>query len=376
MITPSVKHTITLLESLRQNPSGLNAQELIETLDIPRSTFFTLVNSLKALGYIEQSEPRGPYLAGNKLLAWAGSRDLAERELLAAFREEIAFLKRDDDLSQMLNETLLLATPRPHGMLVAEQAASSQRVRVMYEIGQIIPFAECAAGAWFSGDAQTENARRNTYSLFVGNETVELSLPITSDGTTPSSALLLGAPLSRQSAESMLNLLPALHEMAARISYRLGASFYAPFDETAAVTMQPQSDLNEAEMFTFLQGLHVARLACLKPDGTPHVVPVWQAWDGKAFYVAAWEGSMWSHYLEQNPSVSLTVDEPWPPLRRVIVKGQAQPLNEGDFPGGTNALVASLRQRYLGSHPAKAGLDWQAFRINPHTMRGWQGLAV
>ena len=376
MITPSIKHTIIILEQLRQYPSGLSTQDLLEVLDIPRSTFFTLINSLKELGYVEQSEARGPYLAGVKLLAWTRGKSLAERDLLDAFREEASLVRQSSEQNQALDETLILTMPRPHGMLVVEQNPSPHRVRVVYDSGQVIPFVEGAGGAWFSADSHTETARHNGYSLHSSNDTIELSMPITLDGDTATAALLLSAPSARHTGESLLNQLPNLHEMAARISYRLGAPLYAPFDDPSNTSLQPQSDLNEEAIFNFLQGQHVARLACLKPDGSPHVVPVWQSWDGTAFYVAAWEGSLWSDYLDNNPSVSLTVDEPWPPLRRVIVKGQAQPLKEDEIPGGTHALVTSLRKRYLGSQSSEPAIDWRAFRITPDSMRGWRGLAV
>jgi len=367
--TPSLQHALALLEALRQSPDGLNAQALQERLGgLPRSTFFALVNALKALGYVEQSGRRGVYLAGAKLLAWTGSAALAGRELLAAFQQEAAALA--------LQETLALALPRPQGALIAEQSAPQQRVRVVYEIGQVLPPAACAAAGLFAASAGSETRRRG-YHLLLQAEAVELALPVCRDGRTPCAALLLGAPRARQSAQSLLEVLPALREAAARLSYRLGAPFYAPFQDENRPPVQPQSSLSGEELNRFLQSPLVARLACLRPDGAPHVVPVWQAWDGQNFYVAAWEGSLWARYLAANPSVSLTVDEPWLPLRRVTAQGMAHPLAESDYPGGTAALVAHLRRRYLGeaaARPARRG--WQAFRITPQTLRGWQGLVV
>lgn len=366
--TPSLQHALALLEVLRQSPAGLNAQALQERLGgLPRSTFFALVNALKALGYIEQSGRRGVYRAGSKLLAWTTSVALAERELIEAFRQEAATLS--------LNETLALAISRPQGALIVEQVTPAQRVRVVYEIGQTLPSAVCAAAGLFA-PAEGE-IRHKGYHLNLLMDVVELALPICRDGRTPYAALMVGAPRIRHSPQSLLEALPVLREAAARLSYRLGAPFYAPFHDENHPPVQPQSSLTEEELNRFLQSPLVARLACLRPDGVPHVVPVWQAWDGAHFYVAAWEGSLWARYLTANPSVSLTVDEPWLPLRRVSAQGVARPLAEGDYPGGTSALVAHLRRRYLGegaARPARRG--WQAFRITPETIRGWQGLAV
>jgi len=352
----------------------LSTQDLLESLEIPRSTFFTLINSLKALGYVEQDEARGPYTAGKKLLTWISSKTLVEKELLDAFREEIAAIQRSSSPAAALKETLALATPRPHGILIADQVPSTQRVRVVYDSGQALPLTETAAGIWFSNNALTETARSDGYAHMEFDSHSELSLPITLDGSTASAAIVIAAPSARLSGDHLLEVLPTLHELAARISIRMGAPYYTPFKTQSNPALQPHSGLSKTEINSFLQGLHVARLACLKPDGTPHVVPVWQTWDGKALYVAAWEGSLWPQYLEQNSSVSLSVDEPWSPMRRVMIKGHAQALEENDLPGGTKALVASLRERYLGSPTLDPGLEWQAFRIVPDSIRGWQGL--
>ena len=40
--------------------------------------------------------------------------------------------------------------------------------------------------------------------------------------------------------------------------------------------------MTRAEMDAFLAGPWLARVACLKPDGAPYVVPVWYHWDGEA----------------------------------------------------------------------------------------------
>jgi hypothetical protein len=103
-------------------------------------------------------------------------------------------------------------------------------------------------------------------------------------------------------------------------------------------------------------------------------VPVWQEWDGRHFFVAAWQGSLWATYVLANPNVSLSVDEPWPPLRRVLARGKAAPLQESDFPGGLAGLLERLRRRYLGAGGRLAQTTWQAFRITPATFAAWQGL--
>jgi nitroimidazol reductase NimA-like FMN-containing flavoprotein (pyridoxamine 5'-phosphate oxidase superfamily) len=128
------------------------------------------------------------------------------------------------------------------------------------------------------------------------------------------------------------------------------------------------------EITQFLKGPYTARLACIRPDGRPHVIPVWQEWDGHDFFVIAWRGSQWADYVQENPNVSLTVDEPWIPLRRVVVSGCIQP-HDGS-PAELSRLLQRMTRRYLG-RPAAPGMADQvqgAFRIHPEGLRGWQGL--
>ena len=93
-----------------------------------------------------------------------------------------------------------------------------------------------------------------------------------------------------------------------------------------------------------------ARLACIRPDGGPHVIPVWQEWDGEKFVVIAWQGSQWAEYVLQNPNVSLSVDEPWPPLRRVVARGKAMKLPANSTT--LDEILLRLSGRYLGQGTA------------------------
>ncbi len=207
-------------------------------------------------------------------------------------------------------------------------------------------------------------------------DVVELALPICPDGYHPEAALLVSAPRFPGAEEHILACLPDLRQAAARLSYRLGAQVYAPYSGKPTNPLGPTRSLDEAEIREFLSGPWAARLACLRPDGAPHVVPVWHEWDGTRFLVIAWQGSRWGEYLRQNPQISLTVDEPWPPLRRVSVNGQAELISEAASVDLLPGLLERLSQRYLG-RSGTAGFTNQPaslFRIQPERLRGWRGL--
>ena len=89
--------------------------------------------------------------------------------------------------------------------------------------------------------------------------------------------------------------------MAAHLSYRLGAPLYAPYHAQPRDRLQSTAALSAAEITAFLRGPYAASLACVRPDGRPHVIPVWQEWDGHEFFVIAWQGSQWADHILVNP---------------------------------------------------------------------------
>lgn len=367
--TNTLQKAFQLLEVLRQNPAGCPAPQLMRQLQMPRSSFFSLLNFLKGEEYIEQAQSRGNYFVGRRLLAWMGTPLPRWREWIEAFEQEGA--------TQPFDETLALALPHSQGAQLLAVLPAKRRLQPYFRVGEVLESTESAAPRLFDPWVD-EKTRLQGYALYEGQELSELALPICRDGSNPAAALLLSSPSSRLNRSTLLSYLPALREMAMRLSYRFGAAFYSPYQGQMIASLAEENPLSQKDIAQFLQMPLVARLACLNREGRPHVVPVWQEWDGKAFYVAAWKGSQWADYLQENPSVSLTIDEPWAPLRRVVARGEAIQLQESDYPGGTHALVTRLQQRYLGKSFSKGvkGSAWQAFRIYPITLRGWRGLPL
>lgn len=144
--------------------------------------------------------------------------------------------------------------------------------------------------------------------------------------------------------------------------------------------------MSPAEVDAFLAGPWLARIACLKPDGAPCIVPVWYHWDGKAFWVVARKKSAWAHYLAADPRISLVVDEPEPPIRKVICDGRAEVIEAGVGPLLDNGEKSVWNQigenhtgpRYLGpkasEYRGSVNIEpcW-TFRIEPDKLTTWQG---
>jgi nitroimidazol reductase NimA-like FMN-containing flavoprotein (pyridoxamine 5'-phosphate oxidase superfamily) len=147
--------------------------------------------------------------------------------------------------------------------------------------------------------------------------------------------------------------------------------------------------MSREEMNAFLAEPWIARLACLKPDGSPYLVPAWYHWDGLAFWFVARERSAWAHYIARDPRVSVVVDEPVPPIRKVMVEGTALIVEAAVGPYLENGEM-SLWNRIGTNHTGPKYRDtyhteqyrdsvshepcW-TIKVVPRKLTTWQGLA-
>lgn len=138
--------------------------------------------------------------------------------------------------------------------------------------------------------------------------------------------------------------------------------------------------LGPAELARFLEDEWLATLSCLNENGYPYSVPVWYHWESERFWVMPRARAEWARYLEQSPRVSLAISEPHPPLRRVLVEGDAEPLTGPGSVERALALSARMASRYLG--PAAASYleatvtqPRRVFAIVPTKLVTWHGLA-
>ncbi len=363
----SARRVLRLIEAVLAHPEGLTPNALAQEVGLPRSSLFALLKGLKALGYLEQSERRGRYFAGPRLSLWRARPASSHSELIAAFYQEAA--------AKAWPETVALVVPVADGLLVLAQVEGSPETRRVFQIGQTYRQID-AAQALFAPSTQPASLM-NGLSLAAATETLDLAAPICPDGAQARAAVVLSALAYRWDSRTLCERIgPELRDLAAHISYRLGALTYAPFASHSPAELQPLEALTPGQVETFLHQPVSARLACLRPDGRPHVIPLWQEWDGQAFTVIAWHGSRWPDYVCQNPLVSLTVDEPWPPLRRVVARGKARLMsNLGE--DERRRLLARLTQRYLGHAlaPSYARQVAQVFKVEVEHLRGWRGLA-
>ncbi|MCH7667803.1 MAG: pyridoxamine 5'-phosphate oxidase family protein [Acidobacteria bacterium] len=145
----------------------------------------------------------------------------------------------------------------------------------------------------------------------------------------------------------------------------------------------------DAELLeTFLGHNALARLACLKPDGSPYVVPVWYHWDGEALWFVGRQRSAWCKYIQNDGRVSVVIDsEHSPPdesgqrteIPKVMMEGIAEIIEEPNVGGKWVQIAEKMSYRYLGPN----GPEYLTGTINqprwlikmtPSKVKTWQGV--
>lgn len=89
--------------------------------------------------------------------------------------------------------------------------------------------------------------------------------------------------------------------------------------------------MSSAEWRDFLQtGTRTGKLATIRADGRPHVVPVWFVLDGDDLVFTTGAESVKGQTLRRDPRVGLCVDDERPPYSFVFVDGTAKLSEEPD----------------------------------------------
>ena len=84
------------------------------------------------------------------------------------------------------------------------------------------------------------------------------------------------------------------------------------------------------ERDSFLSTERTCRVASIGHDGSPHVTPLWFAWDGTSLWLTSIVKSQRWTDLQRDPRVSIGVDtgDDFMELRGVELKGRAVPVGE------------------------------------------------
>ncbi len=106
---------------------------------------------------------------------------------------------------------------------------------------------------------------------------------------------------------------------------------------------------DEHESF-LLDRPRTAKLATVREDGRPHVLPVWFDLDGDGFIFTTWQETVKAANLQRDGRVRFCVDNEVPPFAFVLVEGTAEVAD-----GAEDLLywASRIAGRYMGANLAE-----------------------
>lgn len=107
--------------------------------------------------------------------------------------------------------------------------------------------------------------------------------------------------------------------------------------------------IEEARVF-LSHGVRTGKLATVRADGRPHVVPVWFLLDGDELVFTTWHKSVKAASLQRDGRIALCVDDENPPYDFVLVEGTATIDEE---PDDLVAWATKIAAHYMGESLAE-----------------------
>ena len=108
--------------------------------------------------------------------------------------------------------------------------------------------------------------------------------------------------------------------------------------------------LSNAEARAFLLDRpRTAKLATVRPDGRPHVAPVWFDLDGETIVFTTWHATVKAANIRHDPRVCLCVDDDRPPFSFVIIEGTATFVDDLD---ALRIWATRIAGRFMGQNLA------------------------
>jgi nitroimidazol reductase NimA-like FMN-containing flavoprotein (pyridoxamine 5'-phosphate oxidase superfamily) len=149
------------------------------------------------------------------------------------------------------------------------------------------------------------------------------------------------------------------------------------------MTGETGGPLTAAELAEFLALPLLLKLACVRPDGWPYVIPLWYAWYDRKLYVVGRERAVWVAYLQSEPRVGVLIDEEARRHRRVQMTATATvvegPVRRAEGSARWRGIDELLVARYMADAPGRAYAQETADRprflveIAPIQITSWAG---
>ena len=101
-----------------------------------------------------------------------------------------------------------------------------------------------------------------------------------------------------------------------------------------------------------LAGTRTAKLATVRADGQPHVVPIWFLLDGGTIVFTTGLASVKARNIKRDHRVSLCVDDELPPFSFATIEGTAQLIEPNHKE--LKAWATRIAGRYMGENRSEA----------------------
>jgi PPOX class probable F420-dependent enzyme len=135
-------------------------------------------------------------------------------------------------------------------------------------------------------------------------------------------------------------------------------------------------ELAAARLDRFLREEPVVWLSTVRPDGTPHLVPTWFAWDGAAITIVSKAGAQKVRNLRANGCAMLALGDAEDDFDVGLIEATAVLADEPT----PLTLPTAFREKYagriaeLGLTPAQFARTYpQVIRLTPIKKLGWHG---
>jgi PPOX class probable F420-dependent enzyme len=111
-------------------------------------------------------------------------------------------------------------------------------------------------------------------------------------------------------------------------------------------------EMTPAERREFLlEGPRTGKLATVREDGRPHVVPIWFVLDGDNLVFTTWYATVKAANMRRDPRVSICVDDQKPPFAFVMIEGTASIEEQ---PNNFEHWTTQIARRYMGPELAES----------------------
>jgi PPOX class probable F420-dependent enzyme len=142
-----------------------------------------------------------------------------------------------------------------------------------------------------------------------------------------------------------------------------------------SVTTADQYAAHNARLDRFLSEEPVVWLSTVRPDGAPHLVPIWFTWDGTSLLVFSKPGAQKVRNLRANPVAMLALGEPKDDFDVAMAEARVELLDEPatELPWAHLAKY-SARMAAMGLSPDQFVATYsQVIRVTPTRTVPWHG---